>query len=117
MRPEDVDCYTRGLANLLKFLDMAQLKQVGQPEDYQPWLLGGSGDMDVAIKCRQGGLFFAALEIGTRVSRGDLLGVIRSLDGRIVEEITTPAEGVLILMRATPRIYPGENIAALAAEA
>ena len=117
VRPEDVDCYTRGLANLLKFLDMAQLKQVGQPEDYQPWLLGGSGDMDVAIKCRQGGLFFAALEIGTRVSRGDLLGVIRSLDGRIVEEITTPAEGVLILMRATPRIYPGENIAALAAEA
>ncbi|MYC82440.1 MAG: hypothetical protein F4X19_10170 [Acidobacteria bacterium] len=117
VRPEDVDCYTRGLANLLKFLDMTELEGAGLPAGYKPWLLGGSGDMDVAIKCRHGGLFFAALEIGARVRRGDLLGIIRSLDGRIVEEITAPAEGVLMLMRATPRIYPGENIAALASEA
>ncbi|MCY3756781.1 MAG: M14 family metallopeptidase [Acidobacteria bacterium] len=117
VRPEDVDCYTQGLANLLKFLDMTVLKGAGLPAGYRPWLLGGSGDMDVAIKCRQGGLFFAALEIGARVRRGDLLGIIRSLDGRVVEEITAPAEGVLMLMRATPRIYPGENIAALASEA
>jgi len=117
VRPEDVDCYTQGLANLLKFLDMTVLEGAGLPAGYRPWLLGGSGDMDVAIKCRQGGLFFAALEIGARVRGGDLLGIIRSLDGRVVEEITAPAAGVLILMRATPRIYPGENIAALASEA
>ena len=117
VRPEDVDCYTRGLANLLKFLDMAPLEGAGQPQGYRPWLLGGSGDMDVAIKCRRGGLFFASLEIGARVRRGDLLGIVRSLEGRVVEEVTAPAEGVLILMRATPRIYPGENIAALASEA
>ena len=39
--------------------------------------------MDVAIKCRQGGLFFASLEIGARVRRGDLLGIVRSLEGRV----------------------------------
>ncbi len=117
VRPEDVDCYTQGLANLLKFLDMTVLEGAGLPAGYKPWLLGGPGDMDVAIKCRQGGLFFAALEIGARVRRGDLLGIIRSLEGRVVEEITAPAEGVLMLVRATPRIFPGENIAALASEA
>ncbi len=116
VRPQDVDCYTRGLANLLKFLDIAVLDRAGLPEGYQPRLLGGSGDMDVAIKCRHGGLFFASAEVGARVRSGEVLGIVRSLDGRIAEEITAPEDGVLILMRATPRIYPGENIAALASE-
>jgi predicted deacylase len=116
VRPEDVDCYTRGLANLLKFLDMAVLDRAGLPEGYQPRLLGGPGDLDVAIKCRQGGLFFASSEIGAGVRSGEVLGIVRSLDGEIAEEITAPEDGVLILMRATPRIYPGENVAALASE-
>lgn len=116
VRPIDLECYTNGLANILKLLDITVLDQVGLPDGYRPRVLGGSGNMDVGIKCQCGGLFFPSQELGATVRAGAILGIVRSLEGRIIEEVSSPQEGVLILIRATPRIYPGENVAALASE-
>ncbi|MSO21766.1 MAG: hypothetical protein EXQ58_00630 [Acidobacteria bacterium] len=116
VRPEDVDCYTRGVANLLKFLDIAALEQSGLPPSYRARILGGSGNVDVGIKNNHGGLFFPSVTIGTTVRAGEVLGIIRNLEGKIEEQITTPQGGVLAMIRATNRIYAGELIAALATE-
>ena len=116
VRFEDVECYTRGLANLLKFLDISVLDQAGLPEGYNPRFLRGSGDMDVAIKCRQGGMFFRSVDVGDNVRTNDVLGIVRGLEGRIEEKIVASQDSVVMLIRATPRIYPGETAAALTFE-
>ncbi len=113
VRPEDVDCYTRGVANLVEFLDIAKLPQAGPPPQPSRRLYG-LGDLDFALDCSEGGLFFASVPLGTEVARGDRLGIIRDLEGRVVEEPRSPQDGVVILIRATPRIFPGETVAALA---
>ena len=106
VRFEDVECYTRGLANLLKFLDITALEQSGLPQGYNPRFLKGSGDMDVAIKCKKGGMFFRSVEVGDNVQANDVLGIVRSLEGRIEEKIVASQDSVVMLVRATPRIYP-----------
>ncbi len=115
-RPQDVDCYTQGLANLFSFLEIAELPQVGLPEPYQPLRLHGSGDVDVAMKASQGGLFFTSLELGAKIRKGDLLGVLRSVEGRMLEEVRSPEEGVLVMIRCTPRVFSGELIVVVSSE-
>lgn len=116
VRPEDVDCYTRGIANLLKFLDIATLDEARLPSDYRPRILGGSGNVDLGIKNSRGGLFFPKATIGSTVRAGEVLGIVYSLEGNVEEQITAPQDAVLVMIRATNRIYAGELIAALASE-
>ena len=106
--PDDVDCYTRGLANLLAFLEMAQLPAAGLEADYEPLRLCGDGDVDVSMKSRSSGLFFSGARVGMRVREGDLLGMIRDLDGTPLEEVRSPQDGVLVMIRTNPRIFAGE---------
>ena len=61
-------------------------------------------------------MFFGCRTIGDRVKRGDDLGVVRDLDGRVLETVQVAEGGVLVLLRATPRIFAGELVAALANE-
>ena len=53
---------------------------------------------------------FCVSEIGAGVRSGEVLGIVRSLDGEIAEEITAPEDGVLILMRATPASTRGRTL-------
>ncbi len=106
--PDDVDCYTRGLANLLAFLDMAQLPAAGLDPDYDPLRLCGDGDVDVSMRSGNSGLFFSDARVGMRVRQGELLGIIRDLDGTPLEEVRSPRDGVLVMFRTNPRIFAGE---------
>ena len=40
--------------------------------------------------------------------KGDLVGMIRDLDGTPLEEVRSPQDGVLVMIRTTPRIFAGE---------
>ena len=106
--PDDVDCYTRGLANLLEFLEMAKLPAAGLDPDYDPLRLCGDGDVDVSMRSGCSGLFFSDARVGMRVGNGELLGVIRDLDGTPLEEVRSPRDGVLVMFRTNPRIFAGE---------
>ena len=106
--PDDVDCYTRGLANLLEFLDMAKLSSAGLEADYEPLRLCGDGDVDVSMRSGCSGLFFSDARLGMRVRQGDALGMIRDLDGTPLEEVRSPQDGVLVMFRTNPRIFAGE---------
>jgi predicted deacylase len=112
---DDVEVYTRGLSSLLRFLKITELDGAN-PGVRAPLRLGGSGDLDSAINCRHSGLFFSSISLGTRLKEGDALGVLRGLDGRVLEKVRTPQDGVLVLIRATPRTFAGELVAAVANE-
>jgi predicted deacylase len=112
---EDIEVYTRGLSNLLRFLKITEL--VGAtPGKPTPLRIGGPGDLDSAINCHHSGLFFSSVTLGAHLKTGDALGILRDLDGRILETVRAPQDGVLVLIRATPRTFAGELVAALAIE-
>ena len=115
VRSEDVQVYTRGLANFLRFLEITELPGAC-PQVQSPFWISGSGDLDCAINCEQSGLFFSSVNPGAYLKEKDVLGTIRSLDGRALEMVRSPQDGLLVLIRATPRIFAGELMAALAKE-
>ncbi len=54
------------------------------------------------------GLFFSAARLGMRVRRGQVLGMIRDLDGTPLQEVRSSQDGVLVMFRTNPRIFAGE---------
>lgn len=116
-RAEDVAVYARGVANLLKYLEIADLPQARREKSGEPARrLHGSGDLDFAVNCSVSGVYDPSVELGGRVSAGDVLGVVRSLDGKVIEQVRASEDGLIIVTRATPRVYAGEQVAALASE-
>ena len=116
VRAEDLECYTRGVANLLKFLDITEIAQAKLAPDYRPLRLCGSGDLDFVVSCTHSGLFFSSVSPGAKVRAGDNLGTVRTLEGKIIETVVAPNTGVVVFIRATARIFGGERVAALAQE-
>lgn len=110
---EDVDCYTRGVANLLRFLEIAELPFVGLPEPYEPIELCGSGDTDKSVSATTSGLAWIEVKPGDHVCDGQRLGIVRDLEGKVIEEIVSPQDGVVIGVRATPRVFAGDNLTVL----
>lgn len=116
VRTEDIGIYTQGLCNLLEMLEIAKLSGAAGPARRSIRRIRGTGDLDHAVNCRSSGLFFSDRTVGDRLKQGDDLGIIRGLDGGVLETVHVPESGVLVLLRSTPRIFAGELIAALAYE-
>jgi len=112
-RPEDVDCYTRGLANLLRFLEIAELPAAGLPETYEPVQIRGSGNTDKGLSASTSGLVWLLIEPGDRIQAGQEIGYIRDLEGKIIEQILSPQDAFVVGVRATPRVFAGDNLAIL----
>ncbi|MHA1973516.1 MAG: succinylglutamate desuccinylase/aspartoacylase family protein [Candidatus Hodarchaeales archaeon] len=89
----------RGCLNVMKQLKMME----GEPEipskayTYHPYHLHSS----------TGGMFISRVIAGDLVSEGDALGEIRHLNGKVVEEIIAPTDGV-IHMVTSPAIWEGD---------
>ena len=109
-RPEDVDCYTRGIANLLRFMEIAELPTAGLPDPYQPIEICGSGNTDKSLSAEKAGLMWPLVEPGDRIRTGQKIAYIRDLEGNIIDEIVSPQDALVVGMRATPRVYQGDNL-------
>ena len=112
-RPEDIECYTSGLANLLRFLDIADLPAAGLPDQYEPIEVRGFGDTDRALSARVSGLYWPLVEPGDRVRAGQKVAYMRDLEGRVIEEILSPQDAFVIGVRSTPRVFAGDNLMVL----
>jgi len=112
-RPEDVDCYTRGLANLLRFLEIAELQAAGLPKEYKPVELCGPGNTDKALSATKAGLVWPQVRPGDHVRAGQKIAYLRDLEGNIIEEIISPQDAFVVGVRATPRVFAGDNLLVL----
>ena len=112
-RPDDVECYTRGLANLLQFLKIAELPAAGLPQPYEPLKIFGNGNTDTALNVSNSGLLWLQVRPGDRVLAGQKLAFVRDLDGQIVEEIVSPQDAFVVGIRAMPRVFAGDTVAIL----
>ena len=109
-RPVDIDCYTQGVANLLQFLEIAKLPVAGLNEPYHPVEICGSGDTDKSPSASQPGLFWPLVEPGDRIKAGQKIAYLRNVSGTIVEEIVSPQDAFVVGVRATPRVFAGDNL-------
>ncbi|HSB80906.1 MAG TPA: succinylglutamate desuccinylase/aspartoacylase family protein [Candidatus Methylomirabilis sp.] len=101
LEPELTAVHLRGIANIMKSLKMIE----GKPEiPADQVVLHGRYE----IFCRTAGLFYPTVKMGDPVKRGDLLGEIRDLEGKILEQIVAPRDSVVLLMMTNPVKHPDD---------
>ena len=107
-QPSDVTCFTTGVINVMKHLDMLD----GQPQT-QPitHYLSGDGNMDSVISTPAAGYFRSEVALLDEVSFGQRLGTVRDPFGEVVAEITAESAGVVIMLRRIHRVHVGDNLA------
>ena len=97
--------YARGVTNVMRQLGMLP----GEPE-YEPphYHLYGSGRIEDALAVKKQWVSAAGGPATRPGQRGDLLGQVLGLAGEVREELRATTDGVLIFMRTTPSVSPGD---------
>jgi predicted deacylase len=95
---EEIERGVEGVHNLMTFLGLVA-RAGGEP----PLARVYPRSSWVRVPFAQGGIFFPTLALGTRVAKGDVLGVVTQPDTDEAHEITAPRDGELIGM-AVPQV-------------
>jgi predicted deacylase len=104
-RDDDVQCYVRGVLNVLRHLGMLP----DAPEPTPPALhLLGRGNLDASLVAGVSGYFVSDVALLEPVRAGQRLGRILGFAGELLEEITAPDAGRVVLIRGLPKITAGE---------
>jgi predicted deacylase len=100
-----VALHVRGLGRVLTAMGMADAGANGAP--------AGAGEPGAAeylgrflwLRCAQEGWWEPAVVAGEKVAEGQLLGRVHSIDGgQALEEIRSPADGVMIFLTSSPAV-------------
>jgi uncharacterized protein len=95
-----VAMHVAGLNNVLARLGMTEERQAAVPSS-QPTYLGRF----LWSRCREGGWWAPAVRPGDTVTPGQVVGTVSSLDGVTVKEnVTSPADGVVIFVTSSPAV-------------
>ena len=95
-----VAMHVAGLNGVLARLDMIKGEQPGQPTA-SPTYLGRF----IWPRCAEGGWWAPTVKAGDKVTQGQVIGTVSSLDGGVVKEtVTAPADGVLIFVTSSPAV-------------
>jgi predicted deacylase len=99
---QEVSTVFDGLVNVMKYLKM--LDGPARTTENQKILL----TRKVGVK--HGGLFHSAAKPGTILSKGDIIGEVKNLDGEVIETVHAPTKGIILLMIHNPLVEPGEKL-------
>lgn len=106
--PADVSCFTDGVLNVMKQLDMIDGEPKQQPMTHH---LVGDGNLDDVIATPVAGYFRSEVNVLEDVSVGQCLGTVCDPFGDVVAEITTEQAGVVIMLRRIHKVHAGDNVA------
>ena len=106
-RPQDVDCFTRGVFNVMRHLDMLE----GEPAPTPPPLhLLGEGNMDEVTSAPMAGYFRPHVELLDEVQSGQLVGAIHDPLGNVLAELRAEKDGIVIMRRGLHRVLSGDGL-------
>ena len=106
--PDDVDCFSQGVINVMRHLTMLTGGPQPRPTTHH---LVGHGDMDTVISAPMAGFFRPQVELLADVAAGQRLGVIQDFFGQMTAEITADQAGVVIMLRRIQRVHSGDGLA------
>ncbi|HEX5288891.1 MAG TPA: succinylglutamate desuccinylase/aspartoacylase family protein [Streptosporangiaceae bacterium] len=96
-----VDAHLRGLNAVLAHLGITGPADAPPAASPEPTLL----DRFLWLRCARAGWWAPAVAAGDRVTEGQVLGTVSSLDGSVEQEaITAPADGVIIFLTSSPAV-------------
>jgi uncharacterized protein len=104
----DVDLTVRGVLNVLKSQKM--LPGTPAPPRTPPQRFSGT----TGVSFTQSGIWYPSAKTGARVSKGDLLGVVKDFLGKELEKITAPEAGIILYMTVAPPANRGEAAVTIA---
>jgi predicted deacylase len=99
--------YVNGLMNLLKHLKMLPGTVARCPPRVH---LVGTGDLDRTISVNSEGFFVPTVRVLDEVSPHQVVGVVRDLFGKTIEEVSTEQGGLVGMLRAIPVVNPGDSV-------
>jgi predicted deacylase len=95
LEPELTAVHLNGISNIMKALRMID----GTPEIPSDQVVM-HGRYEIFV--RSAGLFHPSVQMADHIRKGEVLGEIRDLDGRTLEQIIAPKDGVVLLMMTNP---------------
>jgi uncharacterized protein len=100
VEPWAVDRHERGMNAVLTQLGMAPPPE-GATAAAEPTLL----NRFLWLRCQRAGFWESPVQAGEKVTEGQVLGTVGSLDGsEVYETITSPADGVIIFLTTSPAV-------------
>ncbi len=106
-RPQDVDCFTRGVLNVMQHLNML----AGEPAAASPpQHLLGDGNMDEVMSAPMAGYFRPHVELLQEVQSGQSVGAIHDPLGDLLAELHAEKEGIVIMRRGVHRVHSGDGL-------
>ena len=103
LEPELTAVHLKGISNIMKALNMS----TGSPEIPSDQVVM-HGRYEIFV--HTAGLFCPSVGMADPIKRGDLLGEIRDLQGRTLEHIVAPQDGVVLLMMTNPVKHPDDLV-------
>ena len=104
---EESTRYARGVLNLMRHLNI--LNGEIQKENLTHHLIG-NGNVDIVPTTSAGGYFIPKVKVLDHVNQGDLIGHVVGLAGETHDMIYSDSDGVVIMIRATPSVVPGDTV-------
>jgi predicted deacylase len=102
--PADLTTVINGSLNVLGALGM--LDRPSHSVAHPVWLRAIP-----PVQAEHGGVFFASVTPGTRVSKGATLGYTTDFLGKKTGDIVSPVDGLVTLVHGVPSMWPGATLA------
>jgi predicted deacylase len=98
----DINLAFNGTMNVMKHLKMMD----GEPKLTQQRTIKAKHH----VKTNHAGIYRPLKTVGATVSKKEMVGEIRNLFGKTVEEIQSPVDGILFCHTFNPSVLPGDSI-------
>jgi predicted deacylase len=109
-----VDHYTDGVLRVLAELGIIERAAAPKPPKPARRIISG-GDVDKDLQAAsRAGLFIPAVKHSEKVAKGQLLGRIIDIAGTVLEEIRSPHEGWVVVLKRRPHVKPGDQLVGVA---
>jgi len=106
LHTKKAELYTTGVLNVMRNLKMIR----GENSNVQPeFQLLGNGDMEESIAAPVSGYLVPKVDMLSRVKKDQLLGEIVGPANELLEEIKSPHDGVIVLIRRSAAVIEGES--------
>jgi predicted deacylase len=109
-----VEDYGTGCLNVMAELEMLERELPESRvehvvEDNRP----NAGYMQINYNAQSSGYFEPAAKLGDMIRIGDVIGTIISTLGEVVESVPSTQTGLLLTLRALPRVEKGDCLAVI----
>ncbi|MBM3535842.1 MAG: hypothetical protein FJX60_22755 [Alphaproteobacteria bacterium] len=110
-----VDKYYDGVLRVLAELGLIDRSAAPKPAPRPAQRIVSGGDVDKDLQpATTTGLFIPTVRHSEKVARGQLLGRVIDIAGKVLEELRSPHDGWVVVLKRRPHVKPGDQLVSVA---